>query len=90
MTLREIAADLVLIQSLLGLPECSQKLDPSVVKATIEKWAAREPKHFNYRHGRRGCENLTQRAIHWLRYMDRLQVSTSDTGAYSHFVRSPA
>src|SRR2546425_1087475 len=85
-TLREIAADLLLIQNLLGLPECSQKLDPSVVKAAIERWTAREPRHFNNRHGRRGSENLTQRAIHWLRYMDRLQVSTSNTSAYSHFI----
>ena len=85
-TLRGIAADLLLIQNLLRLPESSLKLDPPAVKAAIEKWAAREPKHFNHRNGRRGCENLTQRAIRWLRYMDRLQVSISDTDAYSGFV----
>jgi site-specific recombinase XerD len=85
-TLRSLAADLLLIQNLLGLPESSQKLNQPAVKAAIEKWAAREPKHFNNRGGRRGRENLTQRAIHWLRYLDRLQISTSDTGAYSGFV----
>jgi site-specific recombinase XerD len=85
-SLRAIAADLLLIQNLLGLPESSQKLDPADIKAAIEKWATREPKHFNHRNGRRGRENLTQRAIRWLRYMDRLRVSSSDTGAHTGFV----
>jgi integrase/recombinase XerD len=85
-TLRFIAADLLLIQTLLGLSESSEKIDQPAVKAAIEKWTAREPKHFNHRNGRRGRENLTQRAIRWLRYMDRLQVSIPDRGAYSGFV----
>lgn len=85
-TLRGIAADLLLIQNLLSLPESSQKLGPPAVKAAIEKWIAREPKHFNHRNGRRGCENLTQRAMHWLRYMDRLQVSVPNKSAFGSLV----
>ncbi len=81
-TLRPLASDLLLIQNLLGLPESSQKLDPATIRAAVEKWAAREPKHFNHKNGRRGRENLTQRAVHWLRYMDRLQISRPDTRAY--------
>ena len=85
-TLRGIAADLLLIQRLLGLPESSQKLGQPAVKAAIEKWIAREPKHFNHRNGRRGCENLTQRAMNWLRYMDRLQVSVPNTSAFDSLI----
>lgn len=85
-TLRPLASDLLLIQSLLGLPESSQKLDPPIVRAAIEKWTAREPKHFNHKNGRRGRENLTQRAVHWLHHMDRLQVSPSYTNAYGALV----
>ena len=82
-TLRPLATDLLLIQNLLGLPESSQKLDPATVKAAIEKWTAREPKYFSYKNGRRGRENLPQRAMGWLRHMDRLQIPCSDTNAYS-------
>lgn len=85
-TLRPLASDLLLIQNLLGLPESSQKLDPATIQAAIEKWAAREPKHFNHKNGRRGRKNLTQRAVHWLRYMDRLQISRPDTRAYSTLI----
>jgi site-specific recombinase XerD len=81
-TLRGIAADLLVIQNLLGLSESSEKLNPSAVKAAIEKWLAREPKHFNHRNGRRGRENLTQRAMHWLRHMDRLQVPVPSMSAF--------
>lgn len=82
-TLRPLATDLLLIQNLLGLPESSQKLDPATVKAAIEKWTVREPKYFSYKNGRRGRENLPQRAMGWLRHMDRLQIPRSDTNAYS-------
>jgi site-specific recombinase XerD len=81
-TLRPLATDLLLIQNLLGLSESSQKLDPATVKAAIEKWTAREPKYFSYKNGRRGRENLPQRAMGWLRHMDRLQIPRSDANAY--------
>jgi integrase/recombinase XerD len=82
-TLRPLATDLLLIQNLLALPESSQKLDPATVRAAIEKWAAREPKYFSYKNGRRGRENLPQRAMGWLRHMDRLQIPCFNTNAYS-------
>ncbi len=85
-TLRPLATDLLLIQNLLGLPESSQKLDPATVTAAIEKWTAREPKYPSYKNGRRGRENLPQRAICWLRYMDRLQVLASDTKDFSVYI----
>lgn len=61
-TLRHLATDLLLIQSLLSLPESSQKFDSSTVEAGIAKWAAREPKYFSYQNGRRGRENLPRSA----------------------------
>ena len=85
-TLRPLATDLLLIQNLLGLPESSQKLEPAKVMAAIDKWATREPKYFSHKNGRRGRENLPQRAIRWLLYMNRLQISRSDTSAYSAFI----
>ena len=85
-TLRPLATDLLLIQNVLGLPESSQKLDPASVKAAIEKWTAREPKYFSYKNGVRGRENLPQRAMSWLRHMDRLQVPPPDTIAYGNMI----
>jgi site-specific recombinase XerD len=74
---------LLLIQNILGLQESSKKLDPALVKATIEKWAQREPKSFSYKNGRRGRENLPQRAIRWLHHMDRLQIAAVDKSVCS-------
>jgi len=85
-TLRPLATDLLLIQNLLGLSESSQKIEPATVKAAFEKWTQREPKYFSYKNGRRGRENLPQRATRWLRYMNRLQISPSDTSAYSVYI----
>ena len=85
-TLRPLATDLLLIQNLLGLTESSQKLEPATVRAAIDKWATREPKYFSHKNGRRCRENLPQRAIRWLLYMDRLQISRSDTTAYSVYI----
>ena len=81
-TLRHLATDLLLIQSLLSLHESSQKFDPSVVEAVIARWAAREPKYFSYKNGRRGRENLPHRATRWLLFMDRLQTAPAAPRPY--------
>lgn len=81
-TLRHLATDLLLIQSLLSLHESTQKFDPSAVEAVITKWAAREPKYFSYKNGRRGRENLPHRATRWLLFMDRLQPAPVDPRPY--------
>lgn len=85
-TLRHLATDLLLIQSLLGLPESSQRLDPAAVEAVIAKWAAREPKYVSYRNGRRGRENLPHRATRWLLFMDRLEIAPADPRLYDPLV----
>jgi hypothetical protein len=85
-TLRPLATDLLLIQNVLGLPESFEKLDPASVKAAIEKWTSREPKYFSYKNGVRGRENLPQRAMLWLRHMDRLQVPPPETNAYGNMI----
>lgn len=85
-TLRPLATDLLLIQKVLALPDISQKLDPTTVKATIEKWASREPRYHSYKNGRRGREYLAQRALRWLGFMDRLQMAPRETNAYSALI----
>jgi integrase/recombinase XerD len=84
-TLRVLATDLLLVQNLLGLTESSQELDPATVKTAIEKWAGREPKYFSYKNGR-GRDYLPHRAIRWLRYMDRLQISRPNTSVYGALI----
>jgi len=85
-TLRPLATDLLLIQDVLVLPNSSHKLDPTTVKTTIEKWAAREPRYRSYKNGRRGREYLTQRALRWLGFMDRLQTVPVATNAYTDLI----
>jgi site-specific recombinase XerD len=85
-TLRPLATDLLLIQNALALPDSSLKLDPTTVKAEIEKWASREPRYRSYKNGRRGREYLVQRALRWLDSMDRLQMVPVDTNAYSALI----
>src|SRR5215472_16121975 len=85
-TLRPLATDLLLIQDVLALADSSDKLDPTTVKANIQKWASREPRYHSYKNGRRGREYLAQRALRWLGYMDRLQMIPVETNAYSAFI----
>jgi site-specific recombinase XerD len=85
-TLQGLASDLLLIQKLLGLGESSGKLDPGEVRAAIQRWADRKPRHFNRKNGCRGRENLTQQAIHWLRYLDRLQSPPSVICTYGALI----
>lgn len=81
-TLRHLATDLLLIQNLLGISESSQKVELSAVEAAVARWAAREPKYFSYKNGRRGRENLPQRATRWLLFMDRLRTAPAGTRPY--------
>jgi site-specific recombinase XerD len=85
-TLRPLATDLLLIQNVLALPGSSHKLDPTTVKATIEKWSSREPRYRSYKNGRRGREYLAQRALRWLGYMNRLQMDPVEENAYSALI----
>jgi integrase/recombinase XerD len=85
-TLRPLATDLLLIQNVLALPDSSHKLDPTTVRATIEKWASREPRYHSYKNGRRGREYLAQRALRWLGYMERLQMAPEGMNAYSALI----
>src|SRR5260370_40950985 len=53
-TLRELAADLLLIQNLLGLATSSDSLGLAAVQAGGSRWVNRRPRHFKYKKGRRG------------------------------------
>jgi integrase/recombinase XerD len=81
-TLRHLATDLLLIQSVLGLHESSQNFDPFTVEVVIAKWAAREPKYFSHKNGCRGRQALPHRAIRWLLFMDRLQTAPAAPSPY--------
>ncbi len=83
---RLLATDLLLIQNVLALPDSSHKLDPTTVKAEIEKWASREPRYHSYKNGRRGREYLAQRALRWIGYMDRLQMAPIATNVYTALI----
>ena len=85
-TLRPLATDLLLIQKVLALPDSSHKLDPTTVKATIEKWASRKPRYRSFKNGRRGREYLAQRGLRWLGHMGRLQIAAVGANAYSTLV----
>ena len=73
-TLRELAADLLLIQNLLGLATSSDSLGLAAVQAGVSRWVNRRPRHFNYKNGRRGRVQVLSRAVRWLRFLGRLQL----------------
>ena len=71
-TLRELAADLLLIQNLLGLATSSDSLGLAAVKAGVNRWVNRRPRHHKYINGRRRRVQVLSRAVRWLRFLGRL------------------
>ncbi len=68
-TLRCLAANLLLIQDLLGLGTSSESIGLAAVQAAVNQWVRRRPRHFNHKNGRRGREQLLSHAVRWLRFL---------------------
>jgi len=81
-TLRVLASDLLLIQNLFGLARSSDFIPRPAVEEVVNQWVHRRPRHFNYKNGRNGRENLLLRAIHWLHFIGRLRVQSEAPPAY--------
>lgn len=81
-TLRPLAADLLLIQNLLGLATSSDPIGFVAVQVAVNHWVDRRPRHFNHKNGRRGREQLLSRAVGWLRFLGRLQLPSEVPPAY--------
>jgi integrase len=81
-TLRGLAADLLLIQNLLGLATSSDSLGLAAVQAGVNRWLDRRPRHHKHKNGRRGREQLLPRAVRWLRFLGRLQIPGEAPPAY--------
>lgn len=81
-TLRELAADLLLIENLLGLATSSDSLDLAAVQAGVNRLIHRQPQHFNYKNGRRGHVRVLSRAVRWLRFLGRLRLPGGVPPAY--------
>ena len=81
-TLRHLAADLLLIQNLLGLATSSKSIDLPAVQSAVNQWVHRRPRHFNHKNGRRGREQLLSRAVRWLRFLGRLRLPSEGPPAY--------
>src|SRR5215469_10541334 len=73
-TLRGLAADLLLIQNLLGLATSSDSLGPAAIQAGVNRWVDRRPRHSKHKNGRRGYEQLLSRAVRWFRFLGHLQI----------------
>ena len=81
-TLRELAADLLLIQNLLGLATSSDSLSLAAVQAGVNRWVHRRPRHFKHKNGRRGRVQVLSRALRWLRFLGRLRLPGEAPPAY--------
>jgi len=65
-TVRELAADLLLIQNLLGLATSSDSLGLAAVQAGVNSWVHRRARHFKHKNGRCGRVQVLSRALRWL------------------------
>lgn len=81
-TLRELAADRLLIQNLLGLATSSDSLGLAAIQAGVSRWVNRRPRHFKYKNGRRGRVQVLSRAVRWLRFLGRLRLPDETPPAY--------
>ena len=87
-TLRELAADLLLIQNLLSLATSSDLLSVADVQAGVSRWVDRRPRHFKHKNGRRGREQILPRAVRWLRFLGRLRLPGETPPAYRSLLES--
>ena len=87
-TLRELAADLLLLQNLLGLATSSDLLSLADVQAGVSRWVDRSPRHFKHKNGRRGREQILPRAVRWLRFLGRLRLPGEAPPAYRSLLES--
>ncbi len=81
-TLRELAADLLLVQNLLGLATSSESLGLATVQAGVNRWIDRLPRHHKYINGRGGRIRVYSRAVRWLRFLGRLRLPSEVPPAY--------
>jgi len=71
-TLRELAQDLLRIQTFLGLPACSNAFDPVAVEAAVKRCVSRRKPHSNCKNWRQ--KEIFANAIQWLRFLKRLRL----------------
>lgn len=81
-TLRELAADLLLIQNPLSLASSSDSPGLAAVQAGVNRWVHRRPRPFNHKNGRRGREQVFSRAVTWLRFLGCLRLPCEAPPAY--------
>jgi integrase/recombinase XerD len=86
-TLRPLASDLLLIQNLLRLAASSHSISIETVQAAVNRWVYRQPRHSNYKNGRRGREQLLSRAVHWVRFLGRLRLPSEVPPAYRSLIQ---
>jgi site-specific recombinase XerD len=87
-TLRELAADLLLIQNLLSLATSSDLLSLAEIQASVSRWVDRRPRHFKHKNGRHGREQILPRAVRWLRFLERLRLPGEAPPAYRSLLES--
>jgi hypothetical protein len=86
-TLRGLAADLLLIQNLLGLATSSDSLGLAAVKAGVNRWVDRRPRHHKHINGRRARVQILSSAVRWLRFLGPA-TSRRDTSCLSFSTRT--
>ena len=73
-SLRKLAADLLLIQNLLGLATSSDPMDLAAIEAAVNWYVRYRPQHSNYENGRRARKRMFLCAVNWLRFLKRLRL----------------
>lgn len=85
LSLRGTAQMLLTIIGELGLrKEC--EVSTAEIKAAASRWASREPRHFNQRHGGKAEKQFTSVATNWLRFVGRLREPAVQPDPDAHLV----
>ena len=73
-SLQKLAADLLLIQNLLGLATSSEPVDLAAIEAAVNWYVRYRQQHSNYENCRRARKRIFSCAVNWLRFLKRLRL----------------
>jgi integrase/recombinase XerD len=79
-TLRQLAQDLLRIQTVLGLPTSSNEIDPAAVETTVKRCVPRRKPHSDCKNWRQ--KEIFSHAIQWLRFLKRLRLPQASPPVY--------
>lgn len=85
-TLKQIAQMMLVVIEELHLRD-KGRVSRNKIVAAADRWATREPRHYNIKHARKARSHFISVATQWLHFLRRLRVRQIEKHPYAHMVQ---